>query len=71
MLAILFFLSERMLPPGSPMRRLVRIAAVAILGLGGRGDHRQRALVPGHAGLIQAGGDAGAGNSVSVWSSRR
>ncbi len=34
MLAILFFLSERMLPPGSPLRRLVRIAAVAILGLG-------------------------------------
>ncbi|BBK31970.1 hypothetical protein EDC65_0770 [Stella humosa] len=34
MLALLFFLSERMLPAGSPLRRVARIAAVALLGLG-------------------------------------
>lgn len=34
MLALLFFLSERMLPPGSPLRPVTRWAAVGLLGLG-------------------------------------
>jgi len=33
MLALFFFLSERMLPPASPLRRLWRWAAVGLLGL--------------------------------------
>jgi hypothetical protein len=34
MLAVLFFLVERTLPPGSPWRRRSRAAAVAVLALG-------------------------------------
>ncbi|WP_374450084.1 hypothetical protein [Stella sp.] len=34
MLALLFFLSERMLPPASPLRRLVRWGAVGLLAAG-------------------------------------
>ena len=33
MLALLFFLSQRLLPPASPLRRVWRWAAVGLLGL--------------------------------------
>lgn len=34
MAAVLLFLVERQLPPGSPWRRLLRLAAAATVGLG-------------------------------------